>query len=288
MIRRPLSHPTPCYRGLSVLLLLLLLVVGCATTDGTKPSTGQQVTTPPITPQVLASSPAAVPSLKKAQDLFNEAVKSDQPTAVNVPAASRQKYQQVVDTVEKEVLGRADASVNVSAYALLAFSQWRLDNFGKAMEAGEKGRRLFETAKLATNRRDYGMCLIVGGLCTASQAYKDYHSLQTSPTQEVAQNLTGRLEQAMRTLDSGNTYLDKQEPIAVYANLWQLALVDSAVRIWTSGLPPEVSQPEVCRWLSRAEPVFAKFPETGNPWQSITLDYKKKFEKKKQAECQGR
>jgi hypothetical protein len=129
---------------------------------------------------------------------------------------------------------------------------------------------------------------MVGGLCAASQAYKEYLNLQTSPTQEVAQNLTGRLEQAMRTIDSGNMYLNKLEPIAVYANLWQLALVDSAVRIWTSGLPRQVWQPEVCRWLNRAEPVLAKFPETGNPWQSITLDYKKKFEKQKQAECQGR
>ena len=175
MIRRPLSHPTPFYRGLSVLLLLLLLVAGCGiTADGTKSSTGKLDTTSSETTKVPESNPAALLSLKKAQDLFNEAVKSDQPTAVNVPAASRQKYQQVVDMVEKEVLGRVDASVNVSAYALLAFSQWRLDNFKKAMEAGEKGRRLFETAKLATNRRDYGMCLMVGGLCTASQTYKEY------------------------------------------------------------------------------------------------------------------
>ena len=215
MIRRPLSLPTPFYRGLSV--LLLLLVVACATTNG--PGLGTTVT-----------------ALKKAQDLFNEAVKSDQPTA-NVPTASRQKYQQVVDTVEKEVLGQDNASVNVSAYALLAFSQWRLDNSNKAMEAGEKGRRLFETAKLDTNRRDYGMCLIVGGLCAASQTYQDYMNLQVSPTKEQAHKLTGSLEQAMRTIDSANTYLDRQEPIAVYANLWQLALVDSAVRIWTSGLP---------------------------------------------------
>ena len=279
MIRRPLSHPIPFYRGLSVLLLLLLLVVACTTTKG--PGVDTKVTPPPPPP------PAAVSSLKKAQDLFNEAVKSDQPTA-NVPTASRQKYQQVVDTVEKEVLGQDNASVNVSAYALLAFSQWRLDNSGKAMEAGEKGRRLFETAKLDTNQRDYGMCLIVGGLCAASQTYQDYMNLQVSPTKEQAQKLTGSLEQAMRTIDSANTYLDRQEPIAIYANLWQLALVDSAVRIWTSGLPREVSQPEVCRWLSRADPVFAKFPDTAYPWQNLTLTYKNKFEKKKQAECQGR
>lgn len=287
MIRRPMTQPAPGCRGLSVLLLLLLLVAGgCITPDGPKPPTGQQVT-PAGVPQVPEPQSAAVISLKKAQDLFNEAVKSDQPSA-NVPAAAREKYQQVADTVEREVLGQGNPSVNMSAYALLAFSQWRLDNFAKAMEAGEKGRRLFETAKLATNRRDYGMCLIVGGLGAASQTYKEYLSLQVSPTREVAQNLTGRLEQARRDIDSGNTYLDRQEPIAIYANLWQLALVDSAVRIWTSGLPQPVSQPEVCRWLARAEPVFAKIPETGNPWQSMTLTYKNKFERKKQAECQGR
>jgi hypothetical protein len=104
----------------------------------------------------------------------------------------------------------------------------------------------------------------------------------------VAQNLTGRLEQAMRTIDSGNIYLERREDVALYANLWQLALVDSAVRIWTSGLPRQVSQPEVCRWLGRAEPVLAKFPDTAYQWQNLTLIYKNKFEKKKQAECQGR
>lgn len=288
MIRRPMSQPTPCRRGLSVLLLLILLVAGCCImTDGPKPPPDQQVT-PPSTPQVPEPRPASVISLKNAQDLFNEAVKADtQPTA-NVPAAAREKYQQVVDTVEQKVLGQGNPAVNMGAYALLAFSQWRLDNFKKAMEAGQEGRQLFEKAKLATNRRDYGMCLIVGGLGAASQTYQEFRSLQVSPTQEVAQNLTDRLEQARRDIDSGNTYLDRQEPIAIYANLWQLALVDSAVRIWTSGLPRQVSQPEVCRWLARAEPVFAKIPATGNPWQSLTLQYKDKFERKKQAECQGR
>lgn len=283
MIRRLLSHPTPFYRGLSVLLLLLLLVAGCPP-PGPGPQPGQQVTT--STPPVTESSPAAVISLKKAQDLFNDAVKSDQPT-VNVPAASRQKYQQVVDMVEKEVLGQADASGKVSAYALLAFSQWRLGDYAKAMETGNRGRQLFETEKIASNRRDYGMCLMVGGLCAASQTYKEYENLQAPMTKELAQNLTGRLEQAMQAINSGNTYLDQREDIVIYTNLWQLALVDSAVRIWTSGLPKEVWQPEVCRWLGRAEPVLAKIPETGNPWQNLTITYKNKFAQKKKAECQG-
>jgi hypothetical protein len=163
MIRRPLSQTTPFYRGLSVLLLFLLLVTGCSQATGT----GTTIT--PAPPPV----PGPVGSLQKAQDLFNEAVRSDQPTA-DVPAAALQKYQQVVGTVENEVLGKVEKPLEVNAYALLAFSQWRLGNYAKAMQAGETGRHLYETEQMTTNRRDYGMCLMVGGLCTASQTYKEY------------------------------------------------------------------------------------------------------------------
>jgi hypothetical protein len=47
-------------------------------------------------------------------------------------------------------------------------------------------------------------------------------------------------------------------------------------------------EPEVCRWLGRAEPVLAKFPDTAYPRQSITLTYKNKFERLNKAECQSR
>jgi hypothetical protein len=284
MIRCPLSHPTSVGRALRV-LLLLLMIVGCTTTGGIGPQTAQQTGSQVTTPPPPASSPAAVLSLKQAQDLFNDAVKADQPT-VNAPAAARQKYQQVVDLVEQKVLNQVDDSGKVSAYALVAFSQWRLGDYAKAMQAGEAGRHLYEATKLATNRRDYGMLLMVGGLSAASQTYQAYLNLQAAPTREQAQKLTGDLEQAMRAIDSGNLYLERQEPVTMYANLWQLALVDAAVRIWT-GLPKEVSQPEVCRWLGRAEPVLAKIPATGNPWQNLTVTYKNKFEQKKKAECQG-
>lgn len=283
MIRHPLSHPTPFYRGLSVLFLLILLSAGCVTTNGTKPPADQQSGAQ----QVTGPIPVPVLSLNKAQGIFNEVVRSDQPT-VDVPAAALQKYQQVVEIVEKEVLGKVEKPLELNAHALLAFSQWRLGNYVKAMEAGNRGRQVFETEKLPTNRRDYGMCLMVGGLSAASQTYKEYENLQAPITKELAQNLTGRLEQAMRAIDSGNVYLDRQEDIVVYANLWQLALVDAAVRIWTSGLPREVSRPEVCRWLGRADPVFAKFPNAAYRWRNLTDTYKNKFEQKKKTECQGR
>ncbi len=285
MIRHPLPHPALFYRPLSVLLLFLLLIVGCNTTGGTGSQTVQQTSSQVVAPPPPPSIPAPVLSLKQAQDLFNDAVRSDQPT-VNTSSAARQKYQQVVELVEQKVLKQADDSGKVSAYALIAFSQWRLGNYARAMQAGEAGRHLYETTKLDSNRRDYGMLLLAGGLSVASQTYQVYLNLQVAPTQEQAQKLTGSLEQAMRAIDSGNLYVGPQEPITIYADLWQLALVDAAVRIWT-GLPKEVSQPEVCRWLGRAEPVLAKIPATGNPWQNLTVTYKNKFAQKKKADCPG-
>jgi hypothetical protein len=275
MIRRPLSHPRPFYQGLSVLLLLLLLVTGCPQATGT----GTTIK-PPIPPV-----PGPVGSLQQAQKIFDEAVQSDQPT-VEVPAAARAKYQQVVEIVETDLQGKVSQPLEVNAYALLAFSQWRLGNYARAMTAEATGRQLYEKNKLTTNKRDYGMLLIVGGLSAAAQTYKDYRNSQTAITKERARELTGKLEMDMRDIDSSDRYLGRQEPIMVYAHLWQLALVDAAVRIWT-GLPKEVSRPQVCHWLDRAEPVFAKIPETGNPWQNLTMVYKNKFAQKKQADCRG-
>ena len=128
---------------------------------------------------------------------------------------------------------------------------------------------------------------MVGGLCAASQTYKEYANLKGPLTKEMAQTLSARLDQAMRAIDSGNTPMVRQSDIAIYTHLWQLALVDAAVRIWTSGLPHEVWQPEVCRWLGRADPVLAKFPPAPYPNEKVTLAYKKKFEELKASECQG-
>ena len=77
-------------------------------------------------------------SLDEAQKLFNAAGGSDQP-ALKRPGCVPEKYKQVVDTVEKKVLGQVAKPLEVNAYALLAFSQWRLRAYAKAMEAGAKG-----------------------------------------------------------------------------------------------------------------------------------------------------
>jgi hypothetical protein len=270
MIRRPQFHPKiPFYQGLIALLLLLILVVGCPPKRG------------------VVEPREGVPSLEKAQTIFNEAGGMDQPS-VEVPAASLQKFQQVVDIVEKEVLGKVSKPLAVNAYALLAFSQWRLGNYGKAMEAGNLGRQLYETQKLTTNRRDYGMCLIVGGLCLTSQTYKEFKNLQGPPSKEMRQTLAGNLERAMRSIDAINGQLDPREDIVVYANQWQLAIIDAAVRIWTSeGLAREIWQPEVCRWLGRAEPVLTKFPASPYPQENATRTYRDKFERRKKEYCQG-
>ena len=268
-------------QSLSALLLLLLLFLGCPRTITTRPEKPEVKPTPPII------TPEAVRSLGEAQKLFNEAGGLDQPST-EVPTASLQKYQQVVDIVEKEILGRVDKPLEMNAYALLAFSQWRLGNYAKAMEAGNSGRKLHEAQQLSTNRRDYGMCLMVGGLCLVSQTIKEFDSLQDSPTREQRQSFTGRLQQALQAINPINNQLDRREDIVVYANQWQLAIIDAALRIWTSeGLTQEVWQPEVCRWLDRAEPVFAQFPSTYYPQENTTRTYKNKFKRQKQVYCQG-
>lgn len=269
-------RPASVYPILSVMLLLLIPVMGC-----------------PPKPVGVEPGPApgktdAVRALEQAQEFFNAAGGLEQP-AIGVSVASRQKLQQVVDLVEKEVLGRVKKDLEMNAYALLAFSQWRLGNYGQAMEAGNRGRQLYETQNLATNRREYGMCLIVGGLCLASQTYQEFENLPGPPTQQQRLNLTGRLRQAMQDLDAVNTRLDRGEDIVVYANQWQLAVVDAAVRIWTAeGLAREVWQPEVCRWLERAGPVFAKFPASPYSRENITLTYKNKFDRRQKEYCRGR
>ena len=271
MTRRRHFHPkAPVCQGLIALLLLLILVTGC-----------------PTKPVRVVEPAGGAASLEKAQTIFNEAGALDQPS-VAVPAAALQKFQQVVDIIEKEVLGKVKKPLEMNAYALLAFSQWRLGNYAKAMEAGNRGRQLYETEKLTTNRRDYGMCLIAGGLCEFSQTYKEFENLQGPPSRELRQSLAGRMEQAMRSINAINGQLDPREDIVVYANQWQLGIIDAVINIWMSeGLTQEAWQPEVCRWLGRADPVFAKFPATPYPRENTTLTYKKEFERLKKKYCPG-
>lgn len=274
MIRRRNFRLVSVFQGLSFLLLFLILVMGCAPKAGVAPA-----------PAPVGKD--GTEALKQAQDLFRAAGGLDKP-AIGVSAASRQKYQQVVDLVEKEVLGKVRKDLEMNAYGLLAISQWRLGNYDQAMKAGERGRQLYKTQNLSTNRREYGMCLIVGGLCLTSQTYQEFENLQAPPTLAQRRSFAGRLQQAMQAVDAVNSQLDRADDVVVYANQWQLAIVDAAVRIWTSeGLAREAWRPEVCRWLDRAKPVFAKFPATPYPQENITLTYKNTFERRQREYCQG-
>jgi hypothetical protein len=283
MMRRPQSRLFPFGLGFVALGLIFLLVCGCTTAQVT-PTQEQQSQTPKATQPGIVQSSAALASLKDAQDTFMEAVRSDG-RKIKASGPSLQQYQQVVDVVQHKVLGQVGKPQEVGAYAILAFSQWRLGHCAPAMEAANKGRQIYESESLVTNPRDYAMLLMVGGLCAGSQAYNEFISLKGRLTQETARSLTERLAQALRAIDSGDRQMDRGSDIAIYTHQWELALVDAAVRIWTSGLPHEVWQPEVCNWLGRADRVLAKFPATPYPSESITLDYKKKFAELKAAEC---
>ena len=278
MSRRQYFRPVSVYMGLSVLLLSFILVMGCAPKQGG--------VTPGPAPVVGKD---AVQALDQAEALFKAAGGLDKPAPGVLSAASRQKYQEAVDLIEKDVLGKLQRDdLKMNAYGILAISQWRLGNYARATEAGSKGRLLYESKNLSTNRREYGMCLIVGGLCVASETYQKFLNLQALATQEQRRDFAAHLQQAMQSIDVINTKLDPRDDIVVYANQWQLAIVDEAVRIWTSeGLAREVFKPEVCRWLDRAEPVFAKFPASPYPQENITLTYENNFERRRRAYCQG-
>ncbi len=280
MSRRHHFRPASVYLGLSVLLLILFLVMGCASKEGG--------VTPGPAP-VVGEDP--VRALEQAENLFKAAGGLDKPSPGVLSAASRQKYQEAVGLIEKDVLGRVQRDdLKMNAYGILAISQWRLGNYARALEAGSKGRLLYESKNLSTNRREYGMCLIVGGLCVASETYQKFVNLQAPPTPAQRRDFAARLQQAMQSIDTINTNpkLDPRDDIVVYANQWQLGIVDEAVRIWASeGLAREVFKPEVCRWLDRAEPVFAKFPASPYPQENTTLAYKNKFERRRRAYCQG-
>ena len=265
------QHPqSPSCLAFIFLSTFLLLVMGCPKDIGITP------------PKPVVGDAAA---LQKAQNLFNEAGGLDRPS-IDIPPGAGAKYQQVADIIEKDVLGKVMQDLEVTAYALLSFSRWRLGNYAGAIEAGAKGRRLYEVQKLTTNVRDYGMCLIVGGLCLASQTHQEFKSHRGPLTKEVARGLTDKLARAMNDINAINSRLDRREDIVIYANQWQLAIIDQAVHIWTS-LPRDVSREETCNWLARSDGVLAKFHPPPYTNQDFTIRLKEKFEAKKKQLCQG-
>ena len=171
-------------------------------------------------------------ALRDAQDLFNEAsletieqykkVVKEQDIEALPPVSPHEKYQQVVEIIAGRVLpdiSREDLKVN--AHAIAAYAHWRLGNFKEAKNTAEAGLDLYKRSKMVTNRRDYGMLLILGGLVKHSEAYRDFQAKKNQAaflTQDTAEDITKSMQEALNKIDKINQVMNKDEPITVYAN----------------------------------------------------------------------
>jgi hypothetical protein len=220
---------------------------------------------------LLASSGCLGPvrgtiALRDAQDLFNEAsletieqykkVVKDQNVEALPPVSPHEKYQQVVEIIEGRVLpdvSRKDLKVN--AYAIAAYAHWRLGNFKEAKITAEAGVHLCKSSGLATNRRDYGMLLILGGLVDYTEAFREYQTKKDQVaflTPAEAKGITESMQKALNKIDKINREMDRNEPIVIYANQQQLRIIKNILHVWGSLKRKIEREKEICFWSARA------------------------------------
>ena len=214
-------------------------------------------------------------ALREAQDTFNQAAvltnqRYAEPFATNsadmVPPESPQdKYARVVQIINEDVLNSVDRNdLKVNALTLLAFSEWQLKHYDKANVAAETGKDLYERTGLQTNRRDYGMLLILRGLVKHSQSYERYEKLRTTRFLEPqeAQGITDSMDEALKNIDEINTKLDKDEPVVIYANRQQLVIIKNILDVWSATKSPENFKQPMCVWATRGTRLWSEnFPK---------------------------
>jgi hypothetical protein len=240
-------------------------------------------------------------ALRDAQDLFNEAsiesyaqyknTVQGQDVEALPPTSPREKYQKVVEIIEGQVLGnvtRDDFKVN--AHAIAAFAHWRMGNYAKAKNTAEAGLDLYKRSGLITNRRDYGMLLILGGLVKHSEAYRDYQAKKAqvaflSPAD--AENFAQSMKEAIDKIEKINLEIDKNEPIAVYANQQQLRIIKNILHVWESVQRQEDGKEAICDWVNKADTIWKKrFPEEDYPAKTLVDDLNQEIQELRRAyEC---
>ena len=208
-------------------------------------------------------------ALREAQDVFNEAALlthkryaepfAAKSTDVVPPESAQEKYARVVQLVNEEVLNALDRDdLRVNAWALLAFSEWQLKHYAKANIAAETGKDLYERAGLQTNRRDYGMLLILRGLVKHSQAFERYQEERAKGFLkiETAERLSQAMAEALDNIDEINARLGKDEPVVIYANRQQLLIIDNILHVWVDTQQADTPQQEMvrrhrCEWSAK-------------------------------------
>ena len=266
--------------SLVLVLICLLALAGCPPVPkpDTRTDTDITRTTGPL------DQVAGAKALKEAQNTFDEASKQVK-SGEKVPAEARAKYQQVVDIVEKRVLPQVSRDdLKVTAYALEAFSKWKLDDYIGAQNTAEKGKKLCGGA--AANPRDCAMLQMVAGLVVASQAYDKYKDAPKMSLEEM-KGFANRMEAALQEINAVNRTSDPRDSITIYANQWQLLIIRQATNFWYTYFRKEAAvwKPEVLKWLSRADQVGKKFPAPPYLNQERTLKLQEEFGRlKKKAE----
>lgn len=233
------------------LFILLTLLAGCSTSSG-------------------------VIALRDAQDLFNEASLE---TIANYnalaneqfPAASpEKKYEKVVEIVDQKVLKQVKRNdLKVNAYALSAYSHWRLGKYKDAKIVAEEGINLYRAAGLNTNRREYGMLLIVGGLATHSIAYKDYQAKKKKDdflSPQDARKITSDMNVSLEKIDGINKKINHNEPIAIYANQQQMRIIKNILDVWGDVKKKEDRREPISKWSRKANIIWETYlPEDDYP-----------------------
>ena len=191
-------------------------------------------------------------------------------TDVVPPESAQEKYARVVQLVNEEVLNALDRDdLRVNAWALLAFSEWQLKHYGKANIAAETGKDLYERAGLQTNRRDYGMLIILRGLVKHSQAYDSYQAERAKGFLDMAtaERLSQAMAEALDNIDEINAKLGKDEPVVIYANRQQLLIIDNILHVWVDTQQADTPQQEMvrqhrCEWSAKGMRLWKeRFPE---------------------------
>jgi tetratricopeptide (TPR) repeat protein len=235
-------------------------------------------------------------ALRNAQDLFNEAsletieeykqVVKEQDVNALPPTSPHEKYQQVVEIIERRVLpdvSRNDLKVN--AQAIAAYAHWYLGNYTDAKKAAEAGLDLYKRSSLTTNRRDYGMLLILGGLVEYTEAFREYQREKDQVeflAQSDAEGITKTMQEALNKINKINGEMDIKEPIVIYANQQQLFIIKNIIHVWGSLKVKEDRKKAICYWSNRAlEIMQTNFPKTDYPAKPHVDKLKRDIEKLK-------
>ena len=214
--------------------------------------------------------------LGKVQDKFNQINQSlfQAMDSNNLTADQEAAYRQIVQTIEGEQLKSVKRDdLKVVAYAIDAFSKWRLREYLAAKATAEKGLDIYARAGLKTNMREYGMLLITGGLVDYSKTFWDYQNwLRDHPNdflpKDDAVSYDDRIAAAMKKIDAVNQPekgLASDMPIVLYANQQQLRAITSIMDIWGQIRDFSDQKGSVCHWTEQAKiQVRKRFPSAAD------------------------